>query len=363
MNFNKALSILGLTSNYTEEELKKNYRQLVSKYHPDLYQNKSKKEIEKAEEKTKELNTAYEYLKKCLNDRKTSSNSNEYSTRSAFNKIVNDYRDRLKKELERIKNEIYQINDTNEPLLKEVKEKILLIIKNNNLDNGYTINELNQIYKTTKENINKELKKYAENYCKKYNLNYNESFPKFDTLKTLHKFLVQHKKITALLNLINKEYIKYEYYSGYDILFEELFKVKSKVYFKYARKIENGLLTDSEEILKEINEALLKVFEDYYSRLSTLNELKEKYKSATDSEIIRILKLLEEKIADPSTFNMLLQNLKNHTERRLPSTSHKITDEDYKSFLKHLKSKKEQYNNNYIYNKDEEIFKHKIKKL
>ena len=36
MNYNDALSIFGLSSNFTKEELKKRYLELSKKYHPDL---------------------------------------------------------------------------------------------------------------------------------------------------------------------------------------------------------------------------------------------------------------------------------------------------------------------------------------
>ena len=49
MNFEKALRILGLNKNFTEEELKKAHRELANIYHPD--RNKSPE----AESKMKDI--------------------------------------------------------------------------------------------------------------------------------------------------------------------------------------------------------------------------------------------------------------------------------------------------------------------
>ena len=56
MDYQKALRILGLTPNFTEEELKKAHRELANKYHPD--RNKDPE----AAEKMKDINAARDCL-------------------------------------------------------------------------------------------------------------------------------------------------------------------------------------------------------------------------------------------------------------------------------------------------------------
>ena len=63
-NPNRYYAILGVNKNITKDELKKVYHKLAKKYHPDKFENSSKKEKENAENKMKEINEAYEYLMK-----------------------------------------------------------------------------------------------------------------------------------------------------------------------------------------------------------------------------------------------------------------------------------------------------------
>ena len=62
----KHLKILGLSKNFTQDELKKAYRKAIHSNHPDKFQDLDEKKL--AEEIMKEVNEAYEYLKKHYND-------------------------------------------------------------------------------------------------------------------------------------------------------------------------------------------------------------------------------------------------------------------------------------------------------
>ncbi|GFR35515.1 J domain-containing protein [Thermobrachium celere] len=52
--------VLGVDKNASMEDIKRAYRELVKKYHPDRYHDNPLKEL--AEEKLREINEAYEYL-------------------------------------------------------------------------------------------------------------------------------------------------------------------------------------------------------------------------------------------------------------------------------------------------------------
>lgn len=72
--------ILGIKENATEAEVKKAYRELAKKYHPDQYGTNPLKEL--AEEKMREVNEAYDYLVK--NQKNGNSNNNSYSNAQGY---------------------------------------------------------------------------------------------------------------------------------------------------------------------------------------------------------------------------------------------------------------------------------------
>lgn len=80
--------VLGVDKNASQDEIKKAYRKLAKKYHPDNYANNPLSEL--AEEKFKEINEAYEAL--CGSSSSSSSSSykdNSYSGAGNYAQIRN----------------------------------------------------------------------------------------------------------------------------------------------------------------------------------------------------------------------------------------------------------------------------------
>lgn len=71
--------VLGVSQNASDEEIKKAYRNLARKYHPDNYQNNPLADL--AEEKMKEINEAYDLITKT---RSGGSQSGGYSSGYAY---------------------------------------------------------------------------------------------------------------------------------------------------------------------------------------------------------------------------------------------------------------------------------------
>lgn len=80
--------VLGVSENASEEEIKKAYKELVKKYHPDKYQNNPLADL--AEEKLQEINEAYDILMK---GRNSGSGYSGYSGGSADYQAVRRYID------------------------------------------------------------------------------------------------------------------------------------------------------------------------------------------------------------------------------------------------------------------------------
>ena len=132
MNIDEALNLLNLDRNYTKEDLKREYRKLIMKYHPDKHDNGDKTYYE---EKTKLLNEARNILNKNLDNKEDIFDSNwNNMTKEKYDDIYEKEIEKLNKlkELykEEIRNEldyVYDI-DSRDKLFMEWKERFLEVI-------------------------------------------------------------------------------------------------------------------------------------------------------------------------------------------------------------------------------------------
>ena len=89
---------LGLEPGFTEKDLRKNWLELLKKYHPDKYQTENESIIKFAEEKIIKINEAYEYLKENFEEFKDFKEYEEIKVDDTtmaydYNKYTDDFSD------------------------------------------------------------------------------------------------------------------------------------------------------------------------------------------------------------------------------------------------------------------------------
>ena len=147
-------NILEVNKNASPEIIKKAYKTLVKKYHPDLQDNNLKAEYE---EKIKLINEAFEVLSNSEKRKNYDLNlkQTEFSVED-YNNLINENL-KLKNEINYLKNNLINYkNNINNNLNNKINENYNNINKNNFNNSNYN------------KNINNN---YSENIRQKYNIN------------------------------------------------------------------------------------------------------------------------------------------------------------------------------------------------
>ncbi len=155
-------SILEIPRDATQEEITKAYRNLMKKYHPDAWENKSEEEKQVASEKAKDINIAYEILnnevKKAdydaiydakMNETSDQQNDREEKEEFSYEDAMKNYSEASKKAAERVAiRKLIESELEKSKLYLEKKNEIILEAYRNGIDkNEYylTIQELQQL--------------------------------------------------------------------------------------------------------------------------------------------------------------------------------------------------------------------------
>lgn len=178
MDLKRAYEILGVNQNEDFEQIKKKYKQLCKKYHPDLYQDKTIKEL--TEEKLKEVNEAYTVISDFFENGSFEENNKGFKWENYYFEIDDDLDiyNRFKKaintkiESELIKYEtMYQAYQSLETFLKndiKIVEKIIYkifdVLVEVGIKNGYDMPSTKLLFDNYFDKVTQDYQ-YYYNYC------------------------------------------------------------------------------------------------------------------------------------------------------------------------------------------------------
>lgn len=297
MTIIKALSIFGIKNNYTEEELKKKYHELVKLNHPDRHTDVSPEKQEEYKRKTQDINEAFELLKKNL----TNGPTYTYETSSTYwsNQSYKGYG-------------YYTTNNAEFPFeMKEIKKKISSYfvpcpaekLKNqvSNLILDYMIkvgNSKNLIL--TFINFQIDLEKIYRNYIDIYSRKHK--IPQFilnkktfnydcDCAKLFNQLKECERTVEFDFSKINR---KFQYHEYFEILkpkiLEEKQKIREKINYSTTNEEYFNLLKEYKKIVdKMIIEYNRKYTEFIYALEKLSNQLNKDVKKYLYDNIKEII--------------------------------------------------------------------------
>ena len=233
MTYSKALNILMLSFNFTEQDLKKSYRSLSKKYHPDNFITDEEKRI--AHEKMCEINEAHAVLKQIK------ANPNSYQEDRKVN--INEYREELIRKIYKFllpsENDEYylylalynfKISNIITLFEKRLTENIYISVEPKLMDNEYM--------KATNA-IKKQFRKLQQRFYTDNKIDATQVIEPLEyncSLKEFYKQLLVIDKKYGLKAQINqrltKEIEEYSAIPDYNILIAVLSYIKNSYYEK-----------------------------------------------------------------------------------------------------------------------------------
>lgn len=346
MNFDKALNIIGLNSDYTEEELKKKYHSLAKQYHPDALINQTIEEIKAAEKKMKEINLAYDTLKK---DKKSSFSAGQSSYTYKQTRANEEY-DFIYYYRNSIINIIQNYNWVNIDGKKEfVKDaaNFKTFFINFTLDITYasTKEEIARIFSEFKRRVKNWYNILKDSYFKTYNIPKNVSFTinedlSFDEFyESLENFKHSYDNV---IKEIDDIIYPYKLYTNYEIVKEDIEKLREEtiknVYDDYNEK---------DYYYQNLQNSIDNLFKYYSTNIALYTELEEII-SNNNLPFQRRIENFKENICDPLFYlyymqlKLAINNLLDYQshEEEIPDIENNLTKK-YNEAVKNIKDEKE----------------------
>ena len=334
MNYQEALSLLGLRSGFNEEQLKKAYRKLMKKYHPDLYENKSQAEKSKAEELSKKINEAYNVLLKSLNGTNKSSNYTYYDFNLENKKaeFIKYFKDILKS----VNQEI--------PFKFRKQEKDIITVALYNINRVKSMQELQNAFSQAKSDLNQNnlslFNYYLASYmphCQKFflqlnliitaykkTLNYQDSIS--DTYRHFKKMQEEIEKTIKYYQKIYREQIEKRVSAILEMVLKSNSNFTSKLSKNDLSLLKKALNEEKEEIISSLlsvaeqnrsNSIESELEHEYSNVYSELEAIIKKYKTIFETNQSKVLELINSyknsdeklKIKLSEVTKLLLENL------------------------------------------------------
>lgn len=281
MNYEHALSILGLKPNFTEEDLKKAFRQKSNEYHPDRWIDTDF--YEESIRKQQEINAARELLRNYLRNNIKSTEQNQFD--------ISRY---TKEKLERLKSIVNSDNSLNDieelqEVLKKINDEIYSFETDAITFFIPTKAHIDRLYASCIISIRMILENFVASFYQKYYIDETEIKETItydcnlgDFYNQLLRIKNKYSKVVKVSKQLDEEIEQYKGYAGYKELktLIEVCKKNALIDIK-----QNNFQNIEEEIQKMHQVIKEEVFEEYYAFKKKISDLESIVNNIPDESI------------------------------------------------------------------------------